>query len=60
MIDEPSETARATELFERGRMLQAQGDYHGARTCYEESLRLRDDAAANAALQEVLATIGPA
>jgi predicted negative regulator of RcsB-dependent stress response len=59
MIDETSKTARAAELFERGRILQAQGDYHGARACYEESLRLRDDEAANDALQEVLATIGP-
>lgn len=60
MTDDSAERARAAELFEEGRLLQAQGDYHAARACYEESLRLREDEAVNEALQLVLAAIGPA
>lgn len=51
--------AQAELLFAEGRAADARGDYRRARDCYRQSLALHEDPAARAALQSVLATLGP-
>jgi len=50
---------KAAELYEAGLKLEAQRDYRGAITCYDQSLRLYEDELVKDAYFRMLATIGP-
>lgn len=64
MANQPAERdedrVKAAELYVAAQELEARGDYEAAIERYEDSLRLRDDPAVEAALFKLLATIGPA
>lgn len=55
----PEQRAEAARLFAEGRAAETARDYRKARDCYHRSLVLVDDPAVCAALQRLMATIGP-
>ena len=59
MTDSDADRRRAAELFAEARELHQQHDYSEARTRYEQSLRLHDDAEVRAWYRRLMATIGP-
>lgn len=61
MIEDPSgdEKRKAVELYAVARKLEAQGDYDGAVSHYEQSLRLHENETVREAYARLLATIGP-
>ena len=56
---EEKDTRDARALAQAGREHEARREYHQALKCYEQSLKLEDDAEVQEAYFRILAAVGP-